>query len=237
MSRVTASPSLTLQARGQGDVVAPADRIIQAVPSNFGEFEFHALLNLDIPTDTNNATRDFLLVPGRSAMVEFQTPNGERLGGAVIVSDPPTSESHRGIVHLRPRKFVQAVSPDQRLAGRFQLRGDEKGIVKVKLEPWRTATGQVADSDGRPIANAVLMFESENSSKSSDEPIGFWYKGTPIRTDKEGRFRIDGLVPNASYSLLIWAEDQPGQRLEFRADWKAGETKDLGTIKTREPSK
>jgi RNA polymerase sigma factor (sigma-70 family) len=234
-------PMSKLYERGQGDAIAPDYSIIPAVPSNFTVTGCHALLNLDVPLDAVQVTKNVVLNAGRSAKVEFRGPDGERLNGHVVLADTPGNRAERldrdGSLLMRPRQFVQVVCPDQKLAGRFQLVGNEKLPVSVSLESWRTATGRILDAGGKPIEGAALVFDTECSLIAGEEPAGFWYKGTPIRTDKDGRFQIEGLVPGAKYSAFVWAKDLPGQELKFGVDWKRGETKDLGDIKTREPNK
>ena len=54
---------------------------------------------------------------------------------------------------------------------------------------------------------------------------------SPIKTDKDGRFRVSGLVPGLKYSLNVWKDGaiigQPAKDVII----KAGETRDLGDIK------
>jgi hypothetical protein len=196
---------------------------------------------LTIPTGVTEFRQDVVLNAGRSSKVAFRGPGDTQLNGIVVLSDPPgirTDHLDRdGTLQVRPRQYVQAVCPSQKLAGRFQLVGNERTPVTLKLESWCSVTGQVLDSDGKPVPNALLWFDSEKSAGKDDEPTGFWYKGTSVRTDKNGRFWIEGLIPGAPYSMLVWAKGKPGQELRFRADWKPGETKDLGKIKTPKMSK
>jgi hypothetical protein len=95
--------------------------------------------------------------------------------------------------------------------------------------------GRVVDEDGKPVAETALSFASVQNSRP-DEVTGFWHKDQAIRTDKAGRFEVQGLVPGSPYALVMGtAKGQQALLLEIRADWKAGETKDLGDLKRPSP--
>jgi hypothetical protein len=51
--------------------------------------------------------------------------------------------------------------------------------------------------------------------------------------DKEGRFRIEGLVPGASYALNLRQGAAVSQSLKTQVTAESGQTKDLGDLVVR----
>jgi RNA polymerase sigma factor (sigma-70 family) len=219
--------------RGQGVTSDLGDGIIRAEPANVSTLWLHSLARLDVPADATEVKLDFPLTPGRITKVAFRGPEGEPLRGVIVTADldGPRSEKLEpdGTLMVRPRQFVQAVCPDLRLAGRLRLTGTEQGPVTLKLQPWVEASGRIVAADCRPAAGAVLSIVGDAAGE--DEPEGFWYKGEAVRTDTNGTYRIAGLVPGASYRVLVWAKGRPGQELRIRAEGKLGAVLDLGDLK------
>jgi hypothetical protein len=104
------------------------------------------------------------------------------------------------------------------------LRGEAPGPLVVKLQPCGSASGRVVDQNGQPVAGLRLGVFGELSHTSI-------ITGRPVTTDKEGRFRVEGLVPGRNYSV-----SEPGglPRVHARAVVGPGEHKDLGEIKMDE---
>jgi hypothetical protein len=221
--------------RGQGVAPNGLYDILGGEPATFSGDELHLLTRLNVPADATEVKLEFPITPGRSAKVAVRGPDGQPLRGvlATAENDGPRSEKlgSEGELMVRPRQYLQAVCPERRLAGRLQLMGNEQGPVTLTLEPWRTATGRILDAGGKPVAGAVLSFGGGEPGPADGEPEGFWHAGQPVRTDEKGVYRLEGLVPGAPYTILVWAKGRPGQSIQFRADWKAGEVKDLGDLK------
>jgi len=57
---------------------------------------------------------------------------------------------------------------------------------------------------------------------------------SPIRTDKDGRFRATGLVPGLKYSLRVWKGRMIAGVAAKDVTTGAGEIKDLGDIRVGE---
>jgi hypothetical protein len=100
--------------------------------------------------------------------------------------------------------------------GRYQeIRGDEPGPLTISLERCGTAIGRLLDRNSQPVPELVLHCDGEDG-------IGMEL-GT--RTDRDGRFRIDGLVPGQPYRL--WhsqTRPQPYERIQV----EPGKVKVLG---------
>ena len=106
--------------------------------------------------------------------VSLATPHFE-----VKVLDP---KEKRGLFFLDKEKGL----------GRYQeIRGDEPGPLSIRLERCGAATGRILDRNGQPVPELVLHCERH---------VGVEFEiGT--RTDREGRFRFEGLVPGEPYNL------------------------------------
>jgi hypothetical protein len=155
-----------------------------------------------------------------------------------------------GLDPARPR-LLGFVHPGKKLAGSVVVRGDEEGPVTVRLAPWATVSGRLLDADGRPVKNATLWFTEvpvleRGQARATDAGLHVVdrsaYKPSPDpRTDEQGRFRVEGLIPGLRYNLAL-VDEKGATRLE-QVKWeglafrdlvlKPGETKDLGDVKLR----
>jgi hypothetical protein len=155
-----------------------------------------------------------------------------------------------GLDPQRPRLLCFA-HEERKLAGSVVVRGDETGPVDVKLGPWGEVSGRLVDGAGRPVANATLAFTEIPPRKprqpaSLDVGVQAAFRSSPSanrdpRTDAEGRFRVDSLVPGLRYHLAVYdgvgalkIEDVKWTKLVFRdLVLKPGEVKDLGNVTAR----
>jgi hypothetical protein len=138
---------------------------------------------------------------------------------------------------------------EKKLAGSMVIRGDDKGPLTVKLGPWANVSGRLLDNAGKPIKDAELYFTEVPRHKPGEplsvdtglyviERSGYKPSRDP-RTDEQGRFRVEGLVPGLKYNLAWY--DRNGAVLPEDGKWvglaftnlilQPGETKDLGDLK------
>jgi hypothetical protein len=96
-------------------------------------------------------------------------------------------------------------------------------------------TGRILDADGQPLANARadLVF-----GKKKGLPANLQFVLSSARTDKEGRFTIEGLLPETGLILLVGVSEKEGdlgRTIHSVNDvaLKEGEAKDLGDVKTQ----
>src|SRR5262249_27079513 len=134
---------------------------------------------------------------------------------------PDSEFTEWGIDPYKPkRRVVEFVHDARKLAGFLVLRGDEKGPLQVRLEPWGEVTGRLLTPRGEPLPGVEVSCRAGNAYP-----------------DKDGRFRIEGLTPGRDYTLYVSKE---GLGLEFVGGGpkdltlKAGETKDLGDLRVKE---
>src|SRR5262249_52162017 len=100
------------------------------------------------------------------------------------------------------------------------LRGDAGGPLTVKLQPCGSASGRVVDQDGQPVAGLRLRVTGLALNSLAESAV--------VVTDKEGRFRAEGLVPGQEYHL---ARAGPLTTLAGGVTVEPGKDKDLGDVR------
>jgi hypothetical protein len=91
----------------------------------------------------------------------------------------------------------------------------------VRLGPGATLTGRLSDADGKPRAGVEL----EVTFRPAGWGSWFDYSAEHVKTDREGRFRIQALLPDRDFRL----SDGKGQLLAVRAP-RSGQAADLGDV-------
>jgi hypothetical protein len=86
------------------------------------------------------------------------------------------------------------------------------------MEACGTVTGRVLDQDGQPAAEKVVRLDAGGVPDSAP---------AKVKTDRDGRFRIGGLVPGQTYQARFGLPPF-GAYLFAPFKVKAGESKDLG---------
>ena len=100
------------------------------------------------------------------------------------------------------------------------------------MQPGATVTGRLVDPDGRPRSGVELEL-SLRPKFGPDPPAWTHYFGRErIKTDQEGRFRIEALLPGYEFRL----SDGKGELL-FGDGLRAGQTKNLGDVKIKAEEK
>src|SRR5581483_4071184 len=149
-------------------------------------------------------------------------------GGPVSLKE--ASFTAQALNPARPRT-VAFVHKGRRLAGHVELRGDEKGPVTDKLEPWGAVAGRVLDDEGNPLAGA----ECHVGYGSNMIRWLFEDGRAKVMTDAEGRFRVEGLFPGVPFGLGFARKGKfhdPGEGYR-KLSVKPGQTDDLGDVKTK----
>ncbi len=115
--------------------------------------------------------------------------------------------------------------PQKNLGKALQLRGDEQEPLTVRLKPLGALCGRMLTPTGQPLPGLTVL--------AAVGPGGHKVTAT---TDKEGKFRVDGLLPGMRY-LLVAGYGDPEKRSTIRVyreeglTVEAGKTKDLGDLK------
>jgi RNA polymerase sigma factor (sigma-70 family) len=205
---------------------------------------------LDVKDDGKPVTCDLALDPGKTRTVQLQDPEGEPLIGAVVAGIGsftkrvvPLRSAACTIYALDPEnpRAVAFLHAQRKLAALATLRGDEKQPVTVKLAPTAVLTGRVLDSAGQPVAGAEIYWfyaTPLGKAETSYSAIpAFALRDRMPRTDNEGRFRLERIVPGLKVVNLRLLkgrqtfESQP--RLLDIKPLQSGQTLDVGDIRTK----
>jgi hypothetical protein len=114
------------------------------------------------------------------------------------------------------------------------VRGDEKEPPTVRLVPTGTVTGRVLDIDGLPRAGVEIGFSFPNGP-ASELFRQMQPQRAPLRTDKDGRFRLEGAIPDLKFGLSMnkGREYYAGEPRLGLKQVGSGKTLDLGEFRTR----
>jgi hypothetical protein len=131
-----------------------------------------------------------------------------------------------GLTPKQPR-FVTFYYPEQQLGKALLIRGDETAPLDVLLEKCGTVTGRLVDADRIPRAGIRIWGRPSGGNQAEGRGRDVW-----ATTDKEGRFRIEGMIPGFPYNLIT--HEDPANRsdklLTRRLTVQPGKTKDLGDV-------
>jgi RNA polymerase sigma factor (sigma-70 family) len=181
--------------------------------------------------------------PGKTMKVQIQDADGKPLPGTIASG---ITASWPGTVELKASEFTAfALDPDEprqlvflhpkrKLAGSVTLRGDEKEPPVVRLKPTGSITGRLLDLDGLPITGVNITPSGEKGT-TSELYRHLSPQAELPRTDKDGRFRVDGLVPEVKFSLGLhkgrtYYIGEP--RIGLR-QVESGKTLDLGDVRVK----
>jgi protocatechuate 3,4-dioxygenase beta subunit len=199
---------------------------------------------VDVPEGGGPVTCDLMLDPGRTATVHLEDPEGKPLPG--VLAAGVSSAALRAVPlttatcpvytldPVRPRRMV-FLHPGRKLAAVATVRGDERGPVTVRLKPAATVTGRALDAEGQPLAGAEvhMIYGGEAGGQLSKMAVNLL---VAPRTDRDGRFRLDGVMPGVEVELLGFVKGQEvlvARRLKGLKSLAFGKTLDLGDVPTQ----
>jgi RNA polymerase sigma factor (sigma-70 family) len=204
---------------------------------------FKACKVVDVPDRGGTLKCDLALDPGKTLAVHLQDPDGKPLAGTL--ASGITFWTKRAIPLQTDRCRVYTLDPDKprsvafvhlesKLAAVVTLSGKEKEPVTVRLKPAGSITGRALDGDGQPHAGAeIYLVYATELGRPFTESQG---RSPMPRTDKEGRFRIEAVVPGIAVRTLGFLEGRqmlvPQARLQIKP-LESGQTLDVGDIRTR----
>jgi RNA polymerase sigma factor (sigma-70 family) len=233
------------------------------LPSGLSPSNFQAFAEVHPKLGDGPLTVEFALDSGRVVRGKLVGPDGSPVSGALaaglrhdwfwspdghLKSDEFTA---LGLDPARPRLLCFS-HLEKKLAGSVVVRGDEPGPITVALRPWAAVSGRLLDAEGKPVQNATLWFTEipvgrSGRPRSLDtglyvvDPSAYAPRRDP-RTDAEGRFQVEGLVPGLKYNLAH-VNTEGATELD-QVKWVGlvfrdlvltpGEAKDLGDV-TRRP--
>jgi protocatechuate 3,4-dioxygenase beta subunit len=225
----------------------------------------HRAVKVDPREDNpSSRTQDIVLAAGIVREGTVTDADGKALTGAEVVgltdaeSPRKLEQSTFTATGLQPQRARAMVflHKDRRLGAVAEVRGDPDKPFTVMLRPLGSLTGRLVDDTGTPLAERrVVVLLALDSKKYENLPweyhylfdafnlhAGSWrgFTGRDATTDKDGRFRIDGLIPGESYNLHAGVGDieRKGNVSHHKPKLTVGpgEEKDLGDMRpgTRE---
>ncbi|WP_435011014.1 sigma-70 family RNA polymerase sigma factor [Tundrisphaera lichenicola] len=210
---------------------------------------YHSMVEVNVDSEAESTEVDLQLDPGRTLEVTAVDPEGRPIGGtnARGISDMfsslgyPEESSTFTIYALDPSspRRLTITHEGRKLIGSVYLKGDEAGPLTIPLAPWGTMIGRVLDDEGNPSKyrglESPFMTRHRSPEEAGDLPAPT-HVGIPI--GKDGRFRIEGLVPGLKYSAIV-RNPENGMWGDVFQDSivGSGEVKDLGDLKVQAPEK
>jgi RNA polymerase sigma factor (sigma-70 family) len=186
---------------------------------------------------------DLVLNRGRTVTGRLVDPDGKPIEGAEaygLTRDATASRAQQGPrterlkgatftalgVYPGEKRTLSFTHEQRKLIGHVEVDGSEKEPLTVRLQPWGTFTGRLVDEQGKPLDGVVLEVVSRTLSRRMPRDC---------QTDREGRFRIERLLPDSEHSVLLRdskRDFEPGNQFPRRTV-SAGETLDLGDVKVK----
>jgi hypothetical protein len=205
---------------------------------------------LHVPAGAKTVTADVLLQPATGFAVKLQDPDGKPLRGTLIAGNtsrdwtlPVINATDAGTVYdldtHHPRLIV-VYQPRRQLVAAVTLKGDEKVPFVITLRPPGSAKGQLVDSEGKPLANAVVRigYFDRPADEIQRALSGIRYEsGQEVTTDAAGAFVVGQLIPGRKFIVTASAKgktyEPPGSARAKGYTAESGKTADLGTIRLR----
>jgi RNA polymerase sigma factor (sigma-70 family) len=122
---------------------------------------------------------------------------------------------------------------DRKLIGYMVVNGTEEGPLRVRLEAWGALTGRLVDEQGKPVAGALLRLHYPELPRP-----GLLWHDLEFRTDPQGRFRVQCLLPRQEHGLSVVGDAKRAitptapEKLT-RLSVAAGAVQDLGDVKVK----
>jgi protocatechuate 3,4-dioxygenase beta subunit len=197
---------------------------------------FHRLVEVNPAADAREVTCDLLLDSGRTLTGTVQGPDGKPLAGVRVSGlrtygghgtwENPLTGSDFVVAGLAEgeKRLLQFIHPDNKLAGHLLLKGNEKGPLTVRLAAAATLRGRLVTPEGEPVSDGRLI---SPLSSADGQLLGDVHPG------KDGKFRIEGLVPGLTYRLGLSRAGyfhRLGGAAAGALILKPGEAKDLGDV-------
>jgi RNA polymerase sigma factor (sigma-70 family) len=231
--------------------------ILTGIPRGYHPSRFHAVIPITLDPAKDTVTIDVALQPGARRVGKLMGPDGKPVKGAYPAGLRPISSKDGrfnpceplagatftalGLDPERPRPAV--FYHLERKLGKVTRLEVGKGPQVVTLDPMGAVAGRLLGEDGKPLAGAHVQARLPRRFNAYEElPHELMQNHKAklkvvVQTDAEGRFRIEGLVPELPYDL-VWndGEIRRGVRvyaIRENVSVGPGKTKDLGDVRTR----
>ncbi|HEY7330712.1 MAG TPA: sigma-70 family RNA polymerase sigma factor [Gemmataceae bacterium] len=206
----------------------------------------HGYRYIDYPENAREQTFDILFDSGVTLKGALVDPNAKPVQGAVAYglsfdrTPPPTQPPDKEVLPddsfvargLDPGKActLSFVQRERKLIGHMVVDGNEKQSLTVRMRPWGVLTGRLVNIVGKPLTGVSVALRYPDLPSPGMRP-----PAEEALTDKDGRFRIEGLLPDFDHELVLEHGSNKDVTLSAGTVLKklktgAGEMKDLGDI-------
>ncbi len=200
---------------------------------------FHAIVAIDPAEGADSFTCDLALDPGNSQAGTVLDSDGKPLAGCVAVNLCPATMSQHMDTLASEAFTAMALDPrhgrhlffrhhEKKLAAVVMAAGGGKGPISVRLQPAGTLIGRLVDEEGRPPTGIVI---SVGYGPGQFADIPYYFTLLEPALGKDGRFRVEGLIPGVVYDLNFRVGATFLSRWVQGLALQPGETRDLGDLK------
>jgi RNA polymerase sigma factor (sigma-70 family) len=213
-------------------------RTFHTYPYSCHARRFHSLVEVNPAKDAASVACNLALDPGRTVTGTVLGAAGRPLEGARIeglrgfqwydqLQLPTARFTLTGIDPQKPRTFL-FVHPGKQLGAAVVLKGDEPKEFTVRLQPCATITGRVVDAASQPRPGVELAGFLDDGELGPHKDSGGL---CGAKTDKDGRFRVRGLIPGLTWrNVFVQEGNQLTGRVLGRVVFRPGEIKDFGDL-------
>jgi RNA polymerase sigma factor (sigma-70 family) len=223
--------------------------------------ERYQALALVNPKEKAESVKQALTVqPGRTLTGTVIGTDGKPLAGATVEGLTPgqlapislaTDSFTLTNVNPQRNRYLEFRYKEKGLGLFKVIRCDRAEPLSVQLQPCGSVIGRILDKDGKPVPDVPIRLyqgvsEKDIQVKDAAHSWGLWSEAHQglfetdirVRTDRDGRFRLDSLVAGHRYELsrgaILTLED--GKVISFpRFEIEPGKVKDLGDAKPQAP--
>jgi hypothetical protein len=207
-------------------------------PALLNQAEFNTLVAINPARDAEAIVANVVLDPGKTVTGTLVDPDGKlvtggRMDGAVRDwfnrGDLPTGQFRITGVDLAQPRWILFRHRGRSLGAIVQFKGDERMPVTVRLQKLATIRGRLVDDDGQPRDGWLMG--GYHQGKLFGNSIGLSFGMRKI--GKDGRFRIEGMVPGMKVGLFVGKNTSFFDPLVPDLTLAPGEVKDVGDVKVK----
>ncbi|MHC5540168.1 carboxypeptidase-like regulatory domain-containing protein, partial [Singulisphaera rosea] len=203
---------------------------------------YHNLVEVNPPDHVSEITQDLVADPGRSVTVKTLDAEGNPLSGIVVIENPRTLGQHQIEASKSPEYVIHCLGPGEtrtltfwqqqrHLIARLTVRDDQSGPITMKLQPWGVVTGRLVSSRGE-LGGGVSVRGMDRAIIQENSRITLSINEATFHADKDGRFKVEGLVPGTKYNLQALEKYGTESFLAKDVSLAPGETRELGDVHT-----
>jgi RNA polymerase sigma factor (sigma-70 family) len=219
-------------------------------PSLLYARNFNTLVEVKPAKEAEALTLEILVDPGLTLTGTINGPDDKPLSG--VLAGGLDSYGSWGYQPLKTAEFtatgmepgesrlLQFFHKEKQLSGSLVVKADQKEKPVVKLGSSGTLTGRLVNADGKPVIDGEPIALLSPPMATPGTPKVDLTKGSfhenRIRVNKDGEFRIEGLIPGLKYQMgllkgiyLHKLGGPAGEEITI----KAGETKKFGDVEVK----